>query len=138
MIKFNYWYSPKFIQSFIKWVTPKQDDFTCVVTKQFDGTWTFSQGWVKNEPFVGGSDWVISTIYTDKTYSVPEDGAKAKITVSVNKPDKYDTCFSDPVPTTNGHFYTCSYTQAQAYVCDVKDVFMSKTDKFYITVEPII
>ena len=138
MIKVNYWYVPKFVQKIVKIITPKVDTFTCVATKQFDGTWTFTKGFVKQEPFCGGSDWVISTIYTDKTYSVPEDGAQAKLTVTTIKPDSYDTCFSDPVPTTNGHFYTCSATQAQAFVCSVAQCFfIGVPEKFYITVDPI-
>ena len=134
----NYWYSPKIVQQFIHLVTPKSDTFTCTATKQYDGTWTFTKGLIKDEPFCGGTDWVISHLYCDKTYSIAEDGDQVKVTVTTNKPDDYDTCFSDPVPCTDGHFYKCSYTKATPFLCDVKSVFFKGVpDKFYITVEPI-
>jgi len=136
MIK--YWYMPHFIQKIIQYITPKFDDFSCVVTKQWDGTWTFSKWIIKDEPFCGGSDWVISTIYCDKSYKVAQDGDQAKITVSINKPSSYDTVFEYPVATTNGHIYKCSATQADAFVCDVAQVFFKGVpDKFYITIDPI-
>lgn len=135
MIK--YWYMPPFIQKMIQWVTPKSEDFSCVVTKQWDGTWTFSKGLIKDEAFCGGSDWVISTLYCNKAYKVADEGDQATITVTVNKPDDYDTVFEYPVPTTNGHLYKCSTTQADAFVCDVAQVFFKGVPKqFYITIEP--
>ena len=135
----KYWYTPKFVQQFIQFIAPKADTFECVVTKQWDGTWTFNKWIIKDEPFCGGSDWVISTIYCDKTYTVAQDGDKAKVTVTTKKPAKYDTVFEYPVAVTNGHMYKCSATQADAFVCDVAQVFFKGVpEKFYITIEPIV
>ena len=134
---FSYWMVPKPVQKLIQWVTPKSDTFEVEVTLQDNGEWVFSKGLIANEPFCGGSDWVISTILSFKTGKIPQPGAKATVFVSVNETEQYDTCFSDPVPVPCGHQYFCSYTKTNPFVCDVKDVFMSKTDKFYITVTPI-
>jgi hypothetical protein len=134
----NYWYSPKIIQQLIQLITPKYDTFNCVVTKQATGEWTFSKWIIKDEPFVGNSDFVIDTIYSQKTCKVPQQGVKAKLTVSINKFDGYDTVFTDPVPTYNGHTYTDKLTLVNAFVCDVAQVFFKGVpEKFYITVDPI-
>ena len=134
----KYWYTPKFVQQFIQLIAPKADTFECVVTKDWTGNWVFNKWLIKDEPFCNGSDAVISTIYCNKTYTVAQDGDKAIVKVSTIEPAEYDTCFSNPVPTTNGHYYTCSATGISAFVCDVAQVFFKGVpEKFFITVEPI-
>jgi hypothetical protein len=136
MIK--YWYTPKFVQQFIQFITPKSDTFTCVATKQECGDWTFNKWIIKDEPFTGNTDFAIDTIYSDITCKVPQPGTKVAITVTTYKPQSYDTVFSDPVPTTNGHMYTDQNTQVPCFVCDVAQVFFKGVpEKFYITVNPI-
>jgi hypothetical protein len=135
----NYWYSPKFIQKIIHFITPKFDTFTTVVTKQETGEWTFSKWIIKDEPFVGNSDFVIDTIYSNKTGKVPQQGVKAKLFISTKEFDGYDTVFTDPYPVTNGHTYTDKLTFVNAFVCDVAQVFFKGVpEKFYIKVEPIV
>ena len=133
----NYWMMPTAIQKLIQWVTPKSDTFSVEVTLNSNGEWVFSKWLIKDEPFCGGSDWVISTILSFKTGKIPKEGDKAKVYVTVKDSGYYDTCFSNPVAVMCGHKYTCSYTGTHPFVCDVKDVFMSSTDKFYITVDAI-
>ena len=135
----NYWYSPKIIQQLIHLITPKFDTFNCIVTKQSTGEWTFSKWIIKDEPFVGNSDFVIDTIYSQKTCKVPQHGDTAKLSISTNKFDGCDTVFTDPIPTHNGHTYTDKLTLVNAFVCDVAQVFFKGVpEKFYITVEPIV
>lgn len=133
----NYWAMPKPIQKLIQWVTPKSDTFEVEVTLAENGEWTFTKWLIKDEPLCGGADWVITTIVSFKTGKVPQPGAKAKLSVAVSEPAAYDTCLSDPIPVPCGHTYSCSYTKTHPFVCDVKDVFLSKTETLYVTVAPV-
>jgi hypothetical protein len=136
MIK--YWYTPKFVQQFIQLITPKSDTFTCVATKQECGDWTFNKWIIKDEPFTYNTDFAIDTIYSEKTCKVPQAGVQAVITVTTYKPEQYDTIFTDPVKTLNGHMYTDMNTKVSCFVCDVAQVFFKGVpDKFYVKVEPV-
>ena len=130
---------PKVVQKAIAAFIPTKDEWTIEATKTATQEWVFDiPPFVKDEALTGGTEFIIDTYYIHVKGQPATVGDTINMTVSVNKPNKYDACCTDFVPNNGfGHDYTEVNTQMTGWLCPMFEVMFGNDipEAIYITFE---
>ena len=132
----EFWFVPDEVKDKVAAAIPKKSHWEIEATKTSKRDWVFDlPPFIKDEALTGGTESIIDTYYHDIKGKPADAGDTIKMTITVDKPDKYDACCTDFVLANDafGHDYVETNTQMTGWFCPMLEIMFGEIpEQIYI------